>query len=140
MRMGFTGCGRRTRCSSRRSSIRTRMMRSDYFGHLSRIPVASNWRAAGETLEWHAGWRLRPRFMVVAVDAFTRAPRRAALQPVQANRRRPHPRQLRTARGRPCGSPTSAASSGRDASDGSVAVRTRPSRVLRSPLRWPLSS
>jgi uncharacterized protein YkwD len=37
------------------------MMRSDYFGHLSRIPVASRWRAAGETLEWHTGWRLRPR-------------------------------------------------------------------------------
>jgi uncharacterized protein YkwD len=41
-----------------------RMMRSDYFGHLSRIPVASSWRRAGETLEWHAGWRLRPRFAV----------------------------------------------------------------------------
>jgi uncharacterized protein YkwD len=41
-----------------------RMMSSDYFGHLSRIPVASNWRAAGETLEWHAGWRLRPRAVV----------------------------------------------------------------------------
>jgi uncharacterized protein YkwD len=41
-----------------------RMMRSDYFGHLSRIPVASSWRAAGETLEWHSGWRLRPRRVV----------------------------------------------------------------------------
>jgi len=41
-----------------------RMMRSDYFGHLSRIPVASSWRRAGETLEWHAGWRLRPRLVV----------------------------------------------------------------------------
>jgi uncharacterized protein YkwD len=41
-----------------------RMMRSDYFGHLSRIPVASRWRAAGETLEWHEGWRLRPRRVV----------------------------------------------------------------------------
>jgi uncharacterized protein YkwD len=41
-----------------------RMMRSDYFGHLSRIPVASSWRAAGETLEWHRGWRLRPRLVV----------------------------------------------------------------------------
>jgi uncharacterized protein YkwD len=40
------------------------MMRSDYFGHLSRIPVASRWRAAGETLEWHSGWRLRPRMTV----------------------------------------------------------------------------
>jgi uncharacterized protein YkwD len=38
-----------------------RMMRSDYFGHLSRIPVASRWRAAGETIEWHSGWRLTPR-------------------------------------------------------------------------------
>ena len=41
-----------------------RMMRSDYFGHLSRIPVASRWHVAGETLEWHQGWRLRPRFVV----------------------------------------------------------------------------
>ena len=38
-----------------------RMMRSDYFGHQSRIPVASRWRAAGETLAWHSGWRLSPR-------------------------------------------------------------------------------
>jgi uncharacterized protein YkwD len=38
-----------------------RMMRSDYFGHLSRIPVASRWRTAGETLAWHSGWRLQPR-------------------------------------------------------------------------------
>ena len=38
-----------------------RMMRSDYFGHMSRIPVASRWRAAGETLAWHSGWRLSPR-------------------------------------------------------------------------------
>ena len=41
-----------------------RMMRSDYFGHLSRLPVASSWRLAGETLEWHRGWRLRPRTVV----------------------------------------------------------------------------
>jgi uncharacterized protein YkwD len=41
-----------------------RMMSSDYFGHLSRIPVASGWRAAGETLEWHRGWRLQPRAVV----------------------------------------------------------------------------
>ena len=40
------------------------MMSSDYFGHLSRIPVAARWRAAGETLEWHSGWRLRPRLVV----------------------------------------------------------------------------
>jgi uncharacterized protein YkwD len=38
-----------------------RMMRSDYFGHQSRIPVARRWRTAGETLEWHSGWRLSPR-------------------------------------------------------------------------------
>jgi uncharacterized protein YkwD len=38
-----------------------RMMRSDYFGHMSRIPVASRWRTAGETLAWHSGWRLSPR-------------------------------------------------------------------------------
>jgi uncharacterized protein YkwD len=37
-----------------------RMMSSDYFGHLSRVPVASRWRVAGETLEWHSGWRLAP--------------------------------------------------------------------------------
>ena len=41
-----------------------RMMRSDYFGHLSRIPVASRWRTAGETLAWHQGWRLAPRATV----------------------------------------------------------------------------
>ena len=41
-----------------------RMMRLDYFGHLSSIPVARRWRAAGETLEWHSGWRLRPRMAV----------------------------------------------------------------------------
>jgi uncharacterized protein YkwD len=38
-----------------------RMMRSDYFGHLPRIPVASRWHFAGEALAWHSGWRLRPR-------------------------------------------------------------------------------
>ena len=38
-----------------------RMMRSDYFGHQARIPVASRWRTAGETLAWHSGWRLSPR-------------------------------------------------------------------------------
>jgi uncharacterized protein YkwD len=42
-----------------------RMMRSDYFGHMSRIPVASRWRAAGETIEWHSGWRLSPRKAVL---------------------------------------------------------------------------
>ena len=38
----------------------SRMMRSDYFGHQARIPVASGWSAAGETLAWHRGWRLKP--------------------------------------------------------------------------------
>jgi uncharacterized protein YkwD len=38
-----------------------RMIRSDYFGHLSRIPVAGRFRLAGETLAWHSGWRLSPR-------------------------------------------------------------------------------
>src|SRR5918998_4476652 len=38
-----------------------RMMRSDYFGHQARIPVASRFRMAGETLAWHRGWRLSPR-------------------------------------------------------------------------------
>ena len=38
-----------------------RMMRTDYFGHLARIPVTSRFRRAGETLAWHNGWRLAPR-------------------------------------------------------------------------------
>jgi uncharacterized protein YkwD len=38
-----------------------RMIRSDYFGHQARIPVAARFRAAGETLAWHSGWRLSPR-------------------------------------------------------------------------------
>jgi uncharacterized protein YkwD len=38
-----------------------RMMRSDYFGHQGRIPVAARFRSAGETLSWHSSWRLRPR-------------------------------------------------------------------------------
>ena len=38
-----------------------RMMRSDYFGHQSRILVARRFRFAGETLAWHSGWRLSPR-------------------------------------------------------------------------------
>ena len=53
-----------------------RMMRSDYFGHMSRIPVASRWRAAGETIEWHAGWRLRPR---AAVRRWMRSPSHRAV-------------------------------------------------------------
>jgi len=54
-----------------------RMMLSDYFGHLSRIPVASRWRTAGETLEWHSGWRLSPRRAVGRWMAS--APHRAVL-------------------------------------------------------------
>ena len=38
-----------------------RMMRTDYFGHQARIPVANRWHTAGETLAWHSGWRLSPR-------------------------------------------------------------------------------
>ena len=45
--------------SSRRYA--RRMLRSDYFGHLARIPVAGRFRMAGETLAWHSGWRLSPR-------------------------------------------------------------------------------
>ena len=45
--------------SSRRYA--RRMMRWDYFGHQARIPVASRFRSAGETLSWHRGWRLHPR-------------------------------------------------------------------------------
>jgi uncharacterized protein YkwD len=37
------------------------MMRSDYFGHQARIPLASRFRMAGEALAWHSGWRLSPR-------------------------------------------------------------------------------
>jgi uncharacterized protein YkwD len=38
-----------------------RMMRSDYFGHLSRISLTRRFSVAGETLAWHSGWRLSPR-------------------------------------------------------------------------------
>jgi uncharacterized protein YkwD len=38
-----------------------RMMRSDYFGHLARIPVTHRFRMTGEALAWHSGWRLSPR-------------------------------------------------------------------------------
>ena len=105
MRMGFTGLRPSFSLFVSAELYSQRMMRSDYFGHLSRIPVASNWRAAGETLEWHAGWRLRPRFVVSQWMHSPVAPRRAALQPVQANRRRPHPRQLRTHDGDHVGRP-----------------------------------
>ena len=60
--------------SARRYS--RRMMSSDYFGHMSRIPVASRWRAAGEAIEWHAGWRPRPR---AAVRRWMRSPSHRAL-------------------------------------------------------------
>ena len=45
--------------SSRRYA--RQMMRSDYFGHQARIPVAARFRAAGETLAWHPSWRSQPR-------------------------------------------------------------------------------
>ena len=38
-----------------------RMVRSDYFGHLARIPLTRRFRMAGETLAMHHGWRLSPR-------------------------------------------------------------------------------
>ena len=38
-----------------------RMIRTDYFGHQARIPVARGFRLAGETLAWHRGWGLSPR-------------------------------------------------------------------------------
>jgi uncharacterized protein YkwD len=41
-----------------------RMIRSDYFGHQARIPVAGRFRLAGEVLAWHSGWRLSPRSTV----------------------------------------------------------------------------
>jgi uncharacterized protein YkwD len=43
------------------TSYAHRMMSSDYFGHQARIPVASGWSTAGETLSWHRGWRFQPR-------------------------------------------------------------------------------
>jgi uncharacterized protein YkwD len=48
--------------SSRRYA--RRMLRTDYFGHQARIPVPRSFRFAGETLAWHSGWRLSPRFTV----------------------------------------------------------------------------
>lgn len=41
-----------------------RMMESDYFGHQARVPVASSFSAAGETLSWHGGWKPRPLLTV----------------------------------------------------------------------------
>ena len=37
------------------------MLRNDFFGHQARIPVASRFRTAGETLAWHSGWNAGPR-------------------------------------------------------------------------------
>ena len=53
-----------------------RMMRTDRFGHLARIPVAPRWRTAGEALEWHTGWRLRPRR---TVDEWMASPEHRAI-------------------------------------------------------------
>jgi uncharacterized protein YkwD len=60
--------------SARRYALR--MMRTDRFGHLSRIPVAPRWRTAGEALEWHTGWELRPRR---TVDEWMASPEHRAL-------------------------------------------------------------
>ena len=37
------------------------MLAHDFFGHQARIPVASRFRTAGETIAWHSGWRPGPR-------------------------------------------------------------------------------
>ena len=34
-----------------------RMLVGEFFGHQARIPVASRFRTAGETLAWHTGWQ-----------------------------------------------------------------------------------
>jgi uncharacterized protein YkwD len=41
-----------------------RMLRSQFFGHQARIAVGGGFRAAGETLAWHSGWRPSPRLTV----------------------------------------------------------------------------
>ena len=38
-----------------------KIIRTDYFGHASRIEVAGGWGRAGETLAWHGGWKPQPR-------------------------------------------------------------------------------
>jgi uncharacterized protein YkwD len=40
------------------------MLDHDFFGHQARIPVASRFRTAGETLAWHSGSRPGPRSTV----------------------------------------------------------------------------
>ena len=37
------------------------MLEHDFFGHQPRIPVASRFHTAGETLAWHSGWSPGPR-------------------------------------------------------------------------------
>jgi uncharacterized protein YkwD len=37
------------------------MLAGDFFGHQARIPVASRFRTAGETLAWHSGRQAAPR-------------------------------------------------------------------------------
>jgi uncharacterized protein YkwD len=37
-----------------------RMLKGEFFGHQARIPVASRFRTAGETLAWHSGWQPTP--------------------------------------------------------------------------------
>jgi uncharacterized protein YkwD len=52
----------RASSSLHRSSTRyaRRMIRSDYFGHSSRIAASSAFGRLGETLELHSGWRADP--------------------------------------------------------------------------------
>jgi len=40
------------------------MLKRDYFGHLASIHAGGDFLHTGETLEWHSGWRLRPRRVV----------------------------------------------------------------------------
>ena len=53
------------------------MLEHDFFGHQPRIPVASRFHTAGETLAWHSGFRPGPRRTVRQWMAS--APHRAVL-------------------------------------------------------------
>ena len=87
-----------------------RMMRTDYFGHPSRIPVASRFRSGrARRSSWHSGWRLSAARHRPAVDGIAAAPRRDLLSSSFAlDRRRARPGRTTGACGRPCGSLTSA--------------------------------
>lgn len=52
------------------------MLRTDYFGHLSRIRASSRFRVLGETLAWHTGRRVRVR---ATVRSWLRSPPHRAL-------------------------------------------------------------